>query len=252
MERHRDQQMGQSWALLVVDMQMEMANATAAGLPRANPRANPSVEQNIAQLLAGFRAADLPVVHVMHDDPRPQSKFRRDLASGQPMPCAQPLSSEPVFWKTGSSGFVGTGLAEALRARGISKLVIVGGVAAFCVNSTARSAANLGFQIEVVEDALIAFALPARKGGDLDAEVVLEVRFRRCRRGLGRVCQQHRCWSGLLCQHERGQATTYRDCRRRADRMLLWWALGCCGLPCDLAGAQAGVGPHRAGGPGGD
>lgn len=187
MERHLDQQMGQSWALLVVDMQMEMANVTAAGRPRANPHANPSVEENIAQLLAGFRAADLVVVHVMHDDPRPKSKFRRDLPSGQPMPCAKPLNSEPVFWKTGSSGFVGTGLAEALRARGISNLVIAGGVAAFCVNSTARSAANLGFQIEVVEDALIAFALPARKGGDLDAEVVLEVTLAALQAGFGTV-----------------------------------------------------------------
>ena len=187
MGRDMDQQMGQNWALLIVDMQMEMTNVTAAGRPRANPRATPSVEQNIAQLLAGFRAANLPVVHVMHDDPRPQSKFRRDLPSGQPMPCAQPLAEEPVFWKTGSSGFVGTGLAEALRARGIGNLVIAGGVAAFCVNSTARSAANLGFQIEVVEDALIAFALPARKGGDLDAEVVLEVTLSALQAGFGTV-----------------------------------------------------------------
>lgn len=178
-----ERQMDQNRALLIVDMQMEMANVTAAGRPRANPHA----EENIAELLAGFRAAGLPVMHVMHDDPRPESKFRRDLASGQPMPCAQPLAEEPVFWKTGSSGFVGTGLAEALRVRGINKLVIAGGVAAFCVNSTARSAANLGFQIEVVEDALIAFALPARKGGDLDAEVVLEVTLSALQAGFGAV-----------------------------------------------------------------
>jgi nicotinamidase-related amidase len=187
MKQHVDQQMGQDWALLVVDMQMEMANVRATGRPRANPHANPSVEENIAQLLSAFRAADLAVVHVMHDDPRPQSKFRRDLPSGQPMPCAQPLAEEPVFWKTGSSGFVGTGLAEALHARGISKLVIAGGVAAFCVNSTARSAANLGFEIEVVEDALIAFALPARGGGDLDADVVLEVTLAALQAGFGTV-----------------------------------------------------------------
>lgn len=174
-------------ALLIVDMQMEMANATAAGRPRANPGANPQPEDSIAELAAGFRRAGLPVVHVMHDDPRPESKFRRDLASGQPMPCAQPLAGEKVFWKTGSSGFVGTGLAEYLRGQGISDLVIVGGVAAFCVNSTARSAANLGFQISVVEDALIAFALPDRHGGDLDADVVLDVTLSALAAGFGAV-----------------------------------------------------------------
>ena len=183
MDRDKPMQMGRNWALLIVDMQMEMANATAAGRPRANLDA----EDNIAQLLAGFRGAGLPVLHVLHDDPRAESKFRRDLPSGQPMPCAQPLEGEPVFWKTGSSGFVGTGLAEELQARGIQNLVIIGGVAAFCVNSTARSAANLGFAVEVVEDALIAFAMPARNGGDLDAEVVLEVTLSGLAAGFGKV-----------------------------------------------------------------
>ncbi|MEP4036195.1 MULTISPECIES: cysteine hydrolase family protein [unclassified Pseudophaeobacter] len=183
MGKDQPQRMDQNWALLIVDMQMEMENVTAAGRPRANPDA----EANIAQLLAGFRGAGLPVLHVMHDDPRPESRFRRDLPSGQPMPCAHPLAGEALFWKTGSSGFVGTGLAEALQARGITHLVIAGGVAAFCVNSTARSAANLGFVIEVVEDALIAFAMPARNGGDLDAEVVLEVTLSGLAAGFGRV-----------------------------------------------------------------
>lgn len=175
--------MNRNTALLIVDMQMEMANATAAGRPRVNPQA----EDNVAKLLAGFRAANLPVVHVMHDDPRPESKFRRDLPSGLPMPCAAPLPEEKLFWKTGSSGFVGTGLADYLHDQQITDLVIVGGVAAFCVNSTARSAANLGFRITVVEDALIAFAMPARGGGDLDAAVVLEVTLSALAAGFGTV-----------------------------------------------------------------
>lgn len=163
--------MDRTTALLIVDMQMEMANATAAGRPRANPQA----EDLTAELLAGFRRAGLPVLHVMHDDPRPTHRFRRDKPSGQPMPCALPQEGEPVFWKTGSSGFAGTGLADHLRAAGIRRLVITGGVAAFCVNSTVRSASDLGFDVMVPGDALIGFAMPARHGGDLDPDVVLEV-----------------------------------------------------------------------------
>ncbi|MFW8594578.1 isochorismatase family protein [Cribrihabitans neustonicus] len=175
--------MHRNTALLIVDMQMEMANVTASGRQRANPEA----EDKTAALAAAFRAAGLPVVHVLHDDPRPASKFRRDLPSGRPMPCAIPQEGEAVLWKTGSSGFVDTGLAEHLREAGVSRLVILGGVAAFCVNSTARSAANLGFEVNVVEDALIAFDLPARKGGMLDAEVVLEVTLSALHAGFGRV-----------------------------------------------------------------
>ncbi|EBA15482.1 putative isochorismatase family protein [Roseobacter sp. SK209-2-6] len=175
--------MSSNVALLVVDMQEEMAIVTASGRQRAIPNA----EENIAQLVSGFRRAGLPVVHVMHDDPQPESKFRRDLPSGQPMACSKPIEGEEVFWKTGSSGFTGTRLAEGLAKRGITKLVIVGGVAAFCVNSTARFAANLGFETEVVEDALIAFDMPARKGGMLDAEVVLEVTLSALHAGFGKV-----------------------------------------------------------------
>lgn len=175
--------MDSTTALLIVDMQVEMANVTAAGRPRANPDA----EDKIAALAKAFRSADLPVCHVLHDDPRPESKFRRDLPSGQPMPCGAPLVGEPVFWKTGSSGFVGTELAEHLQGRNISRLVIVGGVAAFCVTSTARSAANLGFDVLVPEDALIAFALPSRHGGDIDAEVALEVTLSALHAGFGQV-----------------------------------------------------------------
>ncbi|MFY0309757.1 isochorismatase family protein [Leisingera sp. D0M16] len=175
--------MDQTTALLIVDMQQEMANVTASGRQRANPDA----EEKVAELAAGFRAAGLPVVHVMHDDPRPESKFRRDLPSGQPMACAVPAEGEAVFWKTGSSGFTGTGLEAYLREAGITRLVIAGGVAAFCVNSTARSAANLGFEVQVAEDALIAFSMPARKGGELDAEMVLEVTLSALHAGFGRV-----------------------------------------------------------------
>lgn len=175
--------MARDTALLIVDMQQEMANVAAAGRPQANPQA----EERVAELAAAFRTAEMPVVHVLHDDPRPVSKFRRDLPSGQPLPCAIPAEGEAVFWKTGSSGFVGTGLEAYLREQGITKLVIVGGVAAFCVNSTARSAANLGFEIQVVEDALVAFAMPARNGGDLDADVVLEVTLSALHAGFGTV-----------------------------------------------------------------
>lgn len=163
--------MDRTTALLVVDMQMEMANATKAGRPRANPQA----EELTAALLSAFRGAGLPVCHVMHDDPRPSHRFRKDKPGGQPMPCAVPADGEPVFWKTGSSGFAGTGLSDHLKETGIKQLVIIGGVAAFCVNSTVRSAADLGFEVLVPEDALIGFAMPARNGGDLDAGMVLEV-----------------------------------------------------------------------------
>jgi nicotinamidase-related amidase len=158
-------------ALLIIDMQMGMVSRTAAGRPRANPDA----EQHIAALAALFRARGLPVVHVHHDDPDPASPFRRDTPEGAPMPCAAPLPGEAVLWKSGSSGFSGTGLDAHLRRRGIDRIVLVGAVAAFCVTSTTRAASDLGFDVILPGDALIGFDIPAHDGGRIDADTVLRV-----------------------------------------------------------------------------
>jgi nicotinamidase-related amidase len=158
-------------ALLIIDMQMGMVSRAAAGRPRANPDA----EQHIAALAALFRARGLPVVHVHHDDPDPASPFRRDTPEGAPMPCAAPLPGEAVLWKSGSSGFAGTGLDAHLRRRGIDTIVLVGAVAAFCVTSTTRAASDLGFDVILPGDALIGFDIPAHDGGRIDADTVLRV-----------------------------------------------------------------------------
>ena len=55
---------------------------------------------------------------------------------------AAPLPGEALFIKQGSSGFIGTGLADHLSAEGITGLVIVGGAANYCVESTARMAGS--------------------------------------------------------------------------------------------------------------
>lgn len=158
-------------ALLIIDMQMGMAVRTASGRARANPDA----ETQVADLLALFRGRGLPVVHVHHDDPDPTSLFRRGAAEGAPMPCAQPIAGEAVFWKSTSSAFAGTGLDAYLRRHGIDRIVLVGAVAAFCVTSTTRSASDLGFSVILPGDALIGFDIPAHDGGRIDAQTVLRV-----------------------------------------------------------------------------
>ena len=83
-----------------------------------------------------------------------------------------------MFWKHGSSAFAGTGLEAHLRAAGITRLVLVGAVAAFCVTSTTRWASDLGFQVILPGDALIGFDIQAhdgKQGTMIDAETVLRV-----------------------------------------------------------------------------
>lgn len=162
-------------ALLIIDMQEGMAERTRSGRDRANPQA----ESHVASLLALFRGKGLPVIHVLHDDPDPASPFRKGEALGEPMPCAMPVPGETVFWKHHSSAFTGTGLEAHLRQTGITRIVLVGAVAAFCVTSTTRWAFDLGFEVILPGDALIGFDIPAHaprhEGERIDAATVLRV-----------------------------------------------------------------------------
>lgn len=158
-------------AVLVIDMQEGMADRIRSGRPTATPDA----PDRIAALLAKARGRGMPVIHVLHDDPHPDSPFRLGLPAAEPMPCAVPQDGEAVLWKHGSSAFHGTGLDAHLKERGITELVIAGAVAAFCVTSTVRQASDLGYKVLLPQDALLGFDLPAHDGGQIDAGTVFRV-----------------------------------------------------------------------------
>lgn len=144
-------------ALVIIDMQMEMQHRIEAGRDCVNPDA----PRRIAALADAFRERGLPVVHIRHRDDDPASPLSAGAPGFPPMSCAEAADGEPVFVKRTSSGFASTELAAHLRAAGITDLVVTGAVAGFCVNSTVRNGADLGFNMTVVRDAVIGFDLPA-------------------------------------------------------------------------------------------
>ncbi|MHA7777759.1 isochorismatase family protein [Roseibium sp. M-1] len=143
-------------ALVIIDMQMDMQHRLEAGLDHVNPDA----PANITALAAAFRAKSLPVIHVRHRDEDPASPMHPDGAGYEPMDCDAALDGEAVFIKTTSSSFASTDLAQHLKNEGIKDLVVTGAVAGFCVNSTVRAGADLGFNMTVVRDAVLGFDLP--------------------------------------------------------------------------------------------
>lgn len=158
-----------STALLVIDVQMDFVARRDAGYPWANPGAVTC----IATLLDQYRRAGLPIIHVHHHGLDPTDTMHRDAPGAKAQPGAAPLPGEAVFIKTGSSAFIGTGLADHLTAQGITGLVIAGGAANYCVESTARMAGNLGYVTTVVSDALINFQKTLRDGRVMPATDVL-------------------------------------------------------------------------------
>jgi nicotinamidase-related amidase len=157
--------------LVVIDLQEAMRADRDAGYPWANPDA----PETAGRLLAAFRAAGLPVVHVHHHGTDPADGFHPDNPLSVAMPEVAPVPGEPVVIKQGSSGFIGTGLEALLRDSGFETLVIVGGEANMCVESTTRMAGNLGFQTSVVADALVNFQRTRRDGVVVPPGDVLEL-----------------------------------------------------------------------------
>lgn len=145
-------------ALLIIDVQQGFND------PRWGERNNPEAEANIARLLAAWRARGLPVIHVRHDSRAPDGAFVPGTPGHRPKPEAASWPGESVHHKSVNSAFIGTGLEQELRARGIASLVITGLTTNHCVSTTTRMAGNLGFDTHLVADATATFARPALDG----------------------------------------------------------------------------------------
>lgn len=158
-------------ALLVIDVQMALAHEDANGAERSCPGA----EANIAALLAGFRGAGRPVIHIHHHGTDPGDPFHPDAPGSQVQPVAAPEAGEPVVIKTGSSGFVGTPLLALLRDAGVTRVVLCGATANHCVESTARSAADHGFRPVYAADAVWTYGLTGPDGQTHSADQVHSV-----------------------------------------------------------------------------
>lgn len=177
-------------ALLVVDVQNYGCNPEA-GIGRLVAQRHPEIaayylprlEQivipNVERLLSAFRSAGRQVVFTRHGpllaDGRDMIVRRRrrdtELRAGSGVPALwsrgtfeheliaalQPVEDDLVVDKNTSSPFNSTGIEWLLRNMGIEALVVVGMATDMCVETTARDAADRGFDVIVVEDATATF-----------------------------------------------------------------------------------------------
>ena len=153
-------------ALIIIDMQRGMSTAAAGR------RNNPEAEKTIATLLAAWRSAGATIIHVRHISRTPGSLFWPGQPGVEFQPDLAPLDHEHVVEKNVPDAFANTGLERWLRARDIQQVVIVGVSTNNSVESTARSAGNLGFRALVASDATFAFAKKDYSGVLRSAEEV--------------------------------------------------------------------------------
>jgi nicotinamidase-related amidase len=134
-------------ALLLIDLQR------AIDAPYWGPRNNPQAEENVAKLLAAWRQAGWPIIHVRHDSREPNSAYRPGSDTHAFKPQAMPHPGETIVPKQTHSAFVGTDLDARLKARGIASLCIAGVITDNSVEATVRHGADLGWPIALIEDA---------------------------------------------------------------------------------------------------
>jgi nicotinamidase-related amidase len=180
-----------STALLIIDMQEYFVNPTSpfsraceavvpGVLSHFQERGRGVVEPSLRRLLDVFRARGLRVVYTTVASELPDGRdlmpifqqrnaatratvgdaaipakadaWARIVASLEPRP------DELVVNKTTYGTFNSTGLDHALRSLGISSLVVGGVVTNVCVETTARDAADRGYEVVLLDDGCAAFS----------------------------------------------------------------------------------------------
>ncbi|MRR16446.1 MAG: cysteine hydrolase [Deltaproteobacteria bacterium] len=138
-------------ALLVIDVQRAIDH------PSWGKRNNPRAEENIGRLLAAWRQAEEPVIHVRHFSKEPSSTYRPGQEGSDFKPEVQPRDGETILTKHTNNAFIGTDLEVLLKSRGIFTLVICGVITNNSVEATARMAGDLGWETYVASDATATF-----------------------------------------------------------------------------------------------
>jgi nicotinamidase-related amidase len=132
-------------ALLIIDIQVGIIDTLRAFRGR-------EVRDRINRLLAKARASNIRIIYVQHDG-----------ETGHPLevgtegwkihPDIKPRENNLIIRKRASDSFFETTLQRELEARGVEHLIITGCVTEYCVDTTARRAVSMGYDVTLVSDA---------------------------------------------------------------------------------------------------
>ena len=139
-------------ALLIIDVQNAILEGQ--GTPERQPHIDRALNDVIARLRLlqeKARIAGVAVVIVQHD-----GDGKHPLAIGTEGWAIRdeiaPAVSDVVVHKRSSDSFFGTDLSDRLDERSVTHLVMGGCMTQFCVDTTARRAVSLGYDVTLISD----------------------------------------------------------------------------------------------------
>lgn len=110
---------------------------------------------NARRVLARFRDAGTPVIHIRHEFETSDAPFFAPGSIGaQINERVLPENGEPVVLKHHPNAFRDTELKTLLDRQGIRTLTILGAMSHVCIDATVRAAVDLGYDVTVVHDAI--------------------------------------------------------------------------------------------------
>ena len=158
-----------STALLVVDVQESFRLQPSWAQISA-----PDIVQRVQRLVSHARAGGDEVVWVLHSSPGSRGPFDPEGGMVALQPGLEVREGDLTVTKTSHNAFTTTNLAQQLTHRAVRRVRIAGIRTEQCVETTARLACDLGYEVEVVIDATATHPLPLADGsGELTAEQVI-------------------------------------------------------------------------------
>ncbi|MEU9139592.1 isochorismatase family protein [Streptomyces sp. NPDC048404] len=160
-------------ALIVIDVQESF---------RAHPLwetiSDPKITDKVDRLVRLARRAGDTVVWVLHTEPGSGGVFDPALGHVRLMDELERQDGEPLIHKTAHNAFTTTNLQQLLTGRGVRELTVCGIRTEQCVETTARLASDLGYQVTFVSDATATNPVPHRDAptGQSVAELLADPR----------------------------------------------------------------------------
>ncbi len=180
-------------ALLVIDIQDSFKS-----MPRWQCRNNPAFEANVLRLIDMFHGAGEPIIYFLHSDE--DEHFKVDHPDYRLMDFLAPRVDEPILHKTSRNCFTSTNLLQHLLRLHVGRVTIAGIQTEQCCETTARIAADMGFEVDFVTEATLTFPIhkTLEPGSEtLAADEVVERTEYALRRRFARICTVDDVGAGL-------------------------------------------------------
>jgi nicotinamidase-related amidase len=133
---------------------------------------NTDVVENIKKILNRWRQEKRPVIHVRHISNNPESLFFSKSNSADFIESLKPTDDEATFEKEKASVLSSLKVQEFLNTKNFPKTLLVGFTGSDCIEASARSLSEQGFETFVVTDASASLDIIGPDGGLHKAERV--------------------------------------------------------------------------------